>query len=266
MTVTAIDIRQLHIAYAGRSVLQGINLQIENNQFVALLGANGAGKTTLLKALLGIVRPQSGAITILGQPAGAGSRQIGYVPQMRNFLASARISGHDFVASALNGERWGWPWASRQSLSEVAWALEKVQATELARRAVMDMSGGERQRLMLAQALLGRPRLMLLDEPLISLDIHHQAHIIQLVKSLQLELGITVIFSAHEINPLLAAADQVLYLGNGQAALGTVASVIQPDVLSRLYGTPVDVLRHAGRIFVMAGTCAAENSDHYHDA
>ena len=262
----AVDIRHLELAYGGRSVLRDIHLQIANKQFVALLGANGAGKTTLLKSLMGVVKPQAGTIQVLGQPAGVLSRQIGYVPQVRSFLASARITGMDFVASAIDGHRWGWPWVPRQARSEIAWALDTVQATELAKRSVMDMSGGERQRLMLAQALLGRPRLMLLDEPLISLDIHHQARVIRLVKSLQLELGITVLFSAHEINPLLEAADQVLYLGNGQAEIGSVERVIQSDVLTRLYATPVDVLRHGGRIFVMAGQSAAENMDHHHDA
>ena len=262
----AVDIRKLELAYAGRSVLRGIDLQIESNQFVALLGANGAGKTTLLKSLMGVVKPQAGTVQVLGQPAGVLSRQIGYVPQVRSFLASARITGMDFVASAINGDRWGWPWLPREARSEVVWALDKVQATELAKRSVMDMSGGERQRLMLAQALLGRPRLMLLDEPLISLDIHHQSRVIRLVKSLQQELGITVLFSAHEINPLLDAADQVLYLGNGQAAIGSVDSVIQSNVLTRLYATPVEVVRHGGRIFVMAGNNAAENMDHHHDA
>ena len=113
--------------------------------------------------------------------------------------------------------------------------------------------GGERQRLLLAQALIGRPRLLLLDEPLISLDPHHQHAVVALARSLQAELGLTVLFSAHDLNPLLGALDRVLYLGHGQAALGTVDEVVTGPVLSRLYGSRIDVVRLGGRIFVMAG-------------
>jgi zinc/manganese transport system ATP-binding protein len=149
---------------------------------------------------------------------------------------------------------------------EVAWALEMVGASDLARRALSETSGGERQRLSLAQALLGRPPLLLLDEPLISLDPNHQRVVVDLVRDLQQELKIAVLFSAHELNPLLGALDRVLYLGSGHAALGTVDEVITGPILSRLYGADIEVIRLGGRIFVMAGEHDVEHAEHRHDA
>lgn len=261
----AVELRQAELAYGGRVVLSGIDLAIAHNQFVAVLGSNGAGKTTLMRSILGLIAPRRGSVLVLGQRAGKGNRTIGYVPQMRSFLGSARLTGMDFVASALHAGRWGWHHVDAQSARAIGAVLERVQAQGLARRPVMEMSGGERQRLLLAQALLGEPALLLLDEPLISLDLQHQGNIIRLVRDLQQDLGITVLFSAHEINPLLGAVDQVLYLGSQHAALGTVDQVITAPVLSGLYGTPIDVLRHQGRIFVMAGQTEVEKADHCHD-
>ena len=263
--MNALEIRGLRVGYDGRNVVTCDEMCIAQNQFVALLGPNGAGKTTLLRTVLGLVPPQRGSIAVLGLPAGKGNRAIGYVPQTRTFPATACLTGYDFVASAMNGHRWGWPSPGRTGARELDRVIAMVDATALAHHSIMDMSGGERQRLLLAQALLGQPRLLLLDEPLISLDLQHQRNIIRLVKDLQEELGITVIFSAHEINPLLHVVDQVLYLGRGQMALGSVDSVITSPVLSRLYGTPIDVLRHQGRIFVMAETTEVASAEHCHD-
>jgi zinc/manganese transport system ATP-binding protein len=240
-------------------------LAIENGEFVGVLGPNGAGKTTLMRAVLGLVRPSAGSIRVLGDAARRGNPAVGYMPQSRRTAAGHRLSGWDFVASAVNGHRWGLPAVTSRDRREIGWALDMVGATELAKRPLAEASGGERQRLLLAQTLLGRPRLLLLDEPLISLDPHHQRVVVQLVRELQRELGIAVLFSAHEINPLIGALDRVLYLGNGQAALGTVDEVIKSSVLSRLYGSKIDVVRVDGRIFVMSGQYDLERAEHRHD-
>jgi zinc/manganese transport system ATP-binding protein len=187
------------------------------------------------------------------------------MPQTRAAFDHVRLTGWDFVASGARGHRWGLPLLDREARRDVTWALDRVQASDLARRPLAETSGGERQRLLLAQALLGRPRLLLLDEPLISLDPHHQQAVVELTRTLQQELGITVLFSAHELNPLLVALDRVLYLGNGQAALGTVDEVITGAVLSRLYGSDIDVVRVNGRIFVMSGGHDVERDAHQHD-
>lgn len=263
--MNAIALRDVRLTLGGRVVLDGINLDIAAGEFVGVLGPNGAGKTTLLRALLGLVPPSRGTIQILGQPATRGNPAIGYIPQSHGAVAIAGLSGWDFVASVVDGHRLGFPVVSRAGRAEVERALDRVGARTLARRPLAEISGGERQRLLLAQALIGNPRLLLLDEPLISLDPRHQAEVIALVQSLQRELGVTVLFSAHEINPLLGAIDRVLYLGSGQAALGTVDEVITGSVLSRLYGSEIEVVRVKGRIFVMSGGHELEGDGHRHD-
>jgi zinc/manganese transport system ATP-binding protein len=264
--VNAIEVEGLALALGGRTVLRDVSLAIRATEFVGVLGPNGSGKTTLMRAVLGLVPPAAGTISVLGGPAARGNAAIGYMPQVRGDLADKRLSGWDFVASVVRGHRLGLPLLDAAGRREVAWALDMVGARELASRPLAETSGGERQRLLLAQTLIGRPRLLLLDEPLISLDPAHQRAVVELVKSLQMELRIAVLFSAHELNPLLGALDRVLYLGGGHAALGTVAEVITGPVLSRLYGSAIDVVHVNGRIFVMSGGHDMEHDAHRHDA
>jgi zinc/manganese transport system ATP-binding protein len=263
--VNAIELAGVTLAFGSRIVLTGVDLQIRDNEFVGVLGANGSGKTTLMRAILGLVKPSRGTIRVLGQPAARGNSSIGYMPQMRAALYQPGLSGWDFVASGIAGHRWGLPLLGRAARHEIAWALDQVQASELARRPLAETSGGERQRLLLAQALLGRPRLLLLDEPLISLDPNRQRTVINLTRTLQQDLGIAVLFSAHELNPLLPVLDRVLYLGHGHAALGTIDEVVTGPVLSRLYDSTIDVVRLNDRIFVMSGGHDAEHEAHRHD-
>jgi zinc/manganese transport system ATP-binding protein len=187
------------------------------------------------------------------------------MPQVRGAGTYLRLSGWDFVASAVDGHRIGAPFPGRAARAEVDRVLDLVGAVELARRPLTELSGGERQRLLLAQALIRHPRLLLLDEPMLNLDPRFQAEAVALAKSLQVGLGVTILFSAHELNPLLGAIDRVLYLGRGQAALGTVDEVITGPVLSRLYGTGIDVIRLRDRIFVMSGGHDVEHDTHRHD-
>jgi zinc/manganese transport system ATP-binding protein len=263
--VNAIELRQATLGFGARTVLADIDLAIRADEFIGVLGPNGSGKTTLMRAILGLLPLRSGSLSVFGKPVARGNPGIGYMPQTRGVLDSVRLTGWEFVASAMNGHRWGLPLLDASARREVAWALDVVRAGDLARRPLAETSGGERQRLLLAQALLGRPRLLLLDEPLISLDPYHQGAVVQLTRTLQRELGIAVLFSAHELNPLLDAMDRVLYLGGGHAALGTVDEVIRASVLSRLYGSPIDVVHVQGRIFVMSGGYDVERDAHRHD-
>jgi zinc/manganese transport system ATP-binding protein len=262
--VTAITLDNVTISLGSRRILWDVTLDILQGEFIGMLGANGAGKTTLMRAILGLLPVSAGSITVLGHPARTGNRAVGYMPQA-SAAVSARINGRDFVVAAANGHRWGSPLPARDDYRDADRALELVGATTLSKRPLTELSGGERQRLLLAQALLGGPNVLLLDEPLISLDPSRQSAVIELVRRLQRDLGITVLFSAHELNPLLGALDRVLYLGSGQAALGPVDEVITGPVLSRLYGSPIEVVRVNGRIFVMSGQYEVERGEHLHD-
>jgi zinc/manganese transport system ATP-binding protein len=262
--VNAVELSAVTLALGGRAILSDVSLAIADGEFVGVLGPNGAGKTTLMRAILGLVAPQSGTITVLGRSVARGNRAIGYMPQSRAATGAGRLSGRAFVAAAVDGHRWGLPLAGASGRRDVDRVLDLVGVSALAGRPLVELSGGERQRLLLAQVLLGRPRLLLLDEPLISLDPRHQRGIVELVGRLRAELGVTVLFSAHELNPLLGVLDRVLYLGNGHAALGPVEDVITGPVLSRLYGSEIDVVRIGGRVFVMSGDHDAERDDHRH--
>lgn len=238
----------------GRRILSNVSLEIPDGEFVGILGPNGAGKTSLMRSILGLATPSHGSISVLGKSVSRGNIKVGYMPQLRGTSATMRLSGWDFVASVVNGHRFGLPIPSKAQRIEIINALELVDAGALARRSLNDMSGGERQRLLLAQTLIGTPKLLLLDEPLNSLDPHRAHEMLALIKRVQLELGITVMLSAHELNQLVGVMDKVLYLARGRAALGTVDEVITKPTLSRLYGSKMDVVRADGHIFVVPGS------------
>jgi len=263
MSVIALD--HVTLSVGGRAVLREVSCAIAQGEFIGVLGPNGAGKTTLFRAILGLLRPDAGRIAVFGRTPQRGDAAIGYLPQVRTLLPDLRVRGLDFISSSLDGERWGLPLYSARARKAVEATLAAIGARELAERPLAEMSGGERQRLLLAQALLGEPKLLLLDEPLISLDQRHQESVVELVRRFARERGITVLFSAHELNQLIGALDRVLYLGNGQAALGTVAEVMTAPVLSRLYDTNIEVVHAHGNIFVLSRGHNVEHADHLHD-
>jgi zinc/manganese transport system ATP-binding protein len=253
------------IAIGGRDILVDTSFAIARGEFIGVLGPNGAGKTTLMRAILGLLPPRAGSLRVFGRAPRRGDPQIGYLPQVRTVVPDLRLRGFDFIASSVHGERWGLPFLTGADRRMIEKTLAAVGAADLAVRPLSDMSGGERQRLLLAQALLGEPQLLLLDEPLISLDYRYQEAVIDLVRRFARERNITVLFSAHELNQLIGTLDRVLYLGNGHAALGTVAEVATAPVLSQLYGTEIEVVRANGHIFVLSRGRDVERSDHAHD-
>jgi zinc/manganese transport system ATP-binding protein len=264
--VSAVELENLTLTRGRRTVLSRLSASIGEGEFIGVFGPNGAGKTTLLHAILGLLAPAEGEIRIFGKPPGNGTALAGYLPQKRSAIGDLRLRGWDLVASAYEGHRWGPPLLGSRGRREVAWALATVEAMELAERPLAELSGGELQRILLAQALLGKPKLLLLDEPLISLDPRYQQAVVELIKRVQSALGITVLLTAHELNPLLGFMDRVLYLGHGRAALGTTEEVITSEVLSRLYDAPIEVLRLNGRIVVVAAHGEVEAEAHRHDA
>ncbi len=246
-------LRDASLGFGARAVLQNIDFALEQGEFVGLLGPNGAGKTTLMRTLLGLIPPLAGQVEVLGAPARSGHPRIGYLPQTGGGANIPRLRGLDVLAASLDGHRFGWRGPGPTGRAAIEAALHRVDARHLAERPLSALSGGERQRVLIAQALLGAPRLLLLDEPLAGLDPRHQADIVALLRQVQRELGITVLCSVHDVNVLLPAMDRVLFLAGGGAALGPVAQVATGPVLSRLYGAPIDVVRAGGHIFVSAG-------------
>jgi zinc/manganese transport system ATP-binding protein len=263
--VTILALEHVTLRVGNRTVLSDVGFSVEEGEFIGVLGPNGAGKTTLMRAILGLLAPSVGSIMVFGHTPHRGNPAIGYLPQVRTVLPDLRVRGRDFIASSLNGERWGLPALRGSDLRMIEKTLDAVGARDLAARPLSEMSGGERQRLLLAQALIGAPKLLLLDEPLISLDARHQEVAIDVVRQVCRERKITVLFSAHELNQLLGTLDRVLYLGNGQAVLGTVDEVVTAPVLSRLYRTDIQVVRAGGHIFVMSRGRDVERADHLHD-
>jgi zinc/manganese transport system ATP-binding protein len=262
--MNVVELDGVTIRVGGRAVLSNVSFSVGDAEFIGVLGPNGAGKTTLMRTLLGLIRPASGTVRVLGKSPMRGNPEIGYLPQVRTVAPELGMRGIDFIASSVKGERWGLPITTRVDRRAIEQTLMAVGATALADRPLSDMSGGERQRLLLAQALLGSPRLLLLDEPLISLDPRHQEAVIDLVRQFCRDRGITVLFSAHELNQLLGALDRVLYLGRSQAVLGSIDEVVTAPVLSRLYGADINVVRTEGHIFVMSRGRDVERHDHLH--
>jgi zinc/manganese transport system ATP-binding protein len=268
----AIEVDGAAVRIGRRTIWSDVSMQMRRGEFVALLGSNGSGKSTLLKAALGALSLSEGRIAVLGQSPGAAGSAIGYLPQRRSFAAGTRLRGLDIVRLGLDGDRWGLPlalpWggsrARRSARSErVAEVVELVGASAYAARPIGELSGGEQQRLLIAQALVRRPQLLLLDEPLDSLDLANQAAVAALVASVCRSAGVATLLVAHDVNPLLPYLDRVVYLAGGRAVEGPVEQVVTTDTLSRLYGAPVEVLRASDGRLVVVGQ--PEPPGHHHD-
>lgn len=236
------------------SVFEELSFDIGPGSFTALVGPNGAGKTSLFETLLGLVPLRSGSLSVMdGKPQRA-RRHIAYVPQASKLLHDDALIGREFVKAAYQAHRWGFPapGMQRRRSTAVNAALQTVDAKDLARRRLSALSGGQRQRLLIAQALVNEPRLILLDEPLSQLDPAARDRIVSVAHELT-RRGIAVIFSTHDINPVLRVCDQVLYLASGRGRAGSVDEIICERTLSELYGTPMRVIREDGRRFVFEG-------------
>lgn len=270
---TAVSLDGLAVSLGGRPILRAVDLTVARGEFIAVLGPNGAGKSTLMKAILGLIPPSAGSVRVLGQPPAQARRWVGYLPQRHSFDQSTRVRGVDLVRLGLDGTRWGIPLGltagargrRRAEGNRVDEVIRLVGAEAYAERAIGELSGGEQQRLLIAQALVQRPAVLILDEPLDSLDLPNQASVAALVRQVATEEQIAVLLVAHDVNPLLHLLDRVLYLGGGRALAGTVDEVITARQLSELYHAPVEVLRAAdGRLVVIGQPEAPHHHGHRH--
>ncbi len=246
-----IDLEHVRIQFGRRIILEDMSLSVNQGEFVVVLGPNGAGKSTLLKLLLGLLKPSAGVVRVLGHPPRRGNNAIGYTPQHRTLEADLALRARDVVGFGLDGNRWGTGFPSSRRDAIIDKALLEVDAFDLANAPVGQLSGGEQQRLLIAQALLTDPRLLLLDEPLANLDINHEQEIVELVSRVCRARDVAVMLVTHDINPLLPVVDRVLYMANGHVAIGSPDEVITSAKLTELYGSPVEVVQALGRVFVI---------------
>lgn len=246
-----IQIQDLHMQFGGRMILDCINMTINEGEFIAMLGPNGAGKSTLLKLLLGLYKPTSGTIQILGKPPKRGNNEIGYAPQYRTLEADLALRARDVVGFGLDGNKWGIGLPNTERTEKINKALKEVDMFHLANMPVGKLSGGEQQRLLIAQALLTNPKILFLDEPLSNLDITHAQAIVSLLTKIARSRPITVLLVTHDVNPLLSTIDRVVYIANGHSAIGKPEDVITSKKLSELYGSPIEVITAKGRVFVI---------------
>lgn len=263
------------VRLSGRTILDGVSFQIAPGEFTGLIGSNGAGKTTLFRVILGMQAVSAGRVSF-GEPARPAHhahptdpvhpreharrhRLIGYVPQKFLFDPDVPLRARDLVGLGIDAQRLGLPRPSRARRALVEEMLHAVDAERFADTRVGKLSGGEQQRILIAHALIARPRLLLLDEPLANLDLGSAQEVVALLARIAREQEIAVLISAHEINPLLPVMDRIVYLAAGRAVSGSTEEVVRADVLSELYGHHVDVLHVHGRVLIVAG--AGEDSD-----
>lgn len=249
------------LGFGGRTLWTGLNLDVAPGEFLAVLGSNGSGKSSLLKTILGQQKLDSGSVTVAGHPARRGDRCIGYIPQQKLAASGTPLRGRDLVTLGVNGHRFGVPTLPRSVRARVDELIASVGATEYASQPIGSLSGGEQQRLRVAQSLADDPMLLLCDEPLLSLDLQHQRGVSELIDARRREHNTAVVFVTHDVNPILGMVDRILYLAGGKFMVGTPDEVLRSEVLTDLYGTPVEVVRSGGRVLV----AGIPQGDHHHD-
>jgi zinc/manganese transport system ATP-binding protein len=259
----AIQVRQASLVLGGRKLWQKLDLAVKPGEFVAVLGPNGSGKTSFIKVLLGLVPLAEGSVELLGESPRRGNSAIGYIPQLSGFDSDTPVRGRDLVRFGLDGHRYGF--GMRGASRRVDEMIAKVGASAYANAPIGQLSGGEQQRLRIAQALMGDPQILLCDEPLLSLDLSQQQAVAALIDERRRQAGATVLFITHDINPILPLTDRVVYLVGERWAVGTPNEILTTETLSQLYGAPVDVLKVRGRIIVVgAGEALLTEPGHHH--
>ena len=250
--VPALAVDDISVSLGGRQILDHVSFDVHGAEFTGLIGSNGVGKTTLLRTILGLQRPDTGRILVAGSPLSPRSRSLGYVPQKIVVDPDVPMRARDFVALGLDAHRYGLTRRSATQRELVERILHDVDAERFADNRLGSLSGGEQQRVFIAHALVSRPTLLLLDEPLANLDPKSVQEIVSLLHRVARDYGVAILLSAHEMNALLPVMDRIVYLTNGRAASGTTDEVIRSEVLSELYGHHVDVLQLHGRVLVVA--------------
>lgn len=223
--------------YDADPVLDDVTLTVSASAFVGVVGPSGSGKTSLLRMLLGTVTPQHGTVTR------SPSLAVGYVPQLETVNWNFPVTVFECVLMSRTGRTW--PWPTRAERVEVARVLDRLGIPHLAQRHIRELSGGQQQRMFIARALLRRPQLLLMDEPTSGVDVASRHDVLHLLGELNAE-GVAIMVTTHDLNGVAAHLPRLVALNRRVIAEGTPHEVINPMVLERLFGAPMEVLEHLG--------------------
>jgi zinc/manganese transport system ATP-binding protein len=240
--VPALTFDDVSAVRGGNTIWSDSTFEVPAGGIIAVIGSNGAGKTTLLQIVLGLIAPASGRVRVFGRPPGALNKSIGYVPQNYGSMSGDAVRARDAVMLGLTGNRWGFGGATGAESRRVDEALRAVDATAVANKRLSQLSGGQLQRVALAEAMVDRPRMLILDEPLASLDLRSQREIVDVLNRINKESGVTILLVAHDLNPLLSVLTSAIYLLDGHAHFDTLDGIVDKTLLSHLYGTAVEVV------------------------
>jgi zinc/manganese transport system ATP-binding protein len=248
-----LSVQGVSVTLGNRVILDDVSFDVAPGSFTGLIGSNGAGKTTLLRVILGLIQPAAGQVRLVGDVQQRRDPFIGYVPQKIHIEPDMPLRARDLISLGLDGNRFGLPLPNKARKRAVDEMIDAVNASSFANSRVGNLSGGEQQRVMIAHALVSRPKLLLLDEPLANLDIRSGQEVVRLLTRISTEQHIAVLMSAHDMNPLLPVMDHIIYLAGGRAASGTTGEVVTTETLSNLYGHRVEVIHVHGRVLVVSG-------------
>ncbi|MBN2466028.1 metal ABC transporter ATP-binding protein [candidate division WOR-3 bacterium] len=244
------------VAYQQSIAIEDVSFELSPGEFLGIIGPNGSGKTTLLRAVLGLVRPVSGNVVVLGA---AGRelpnvrRHIGYVPQRRALDPQFPISVRDAVAMGLYPTLGAFRRPTAGEQARVEQALAAVGLSESTGHVAGHLSGGQQQRLLIARALVQEPQILLLDEPTSAVDVATRSAIVELVRRLHAERRLTTLYVTHDVNEVLPCVDKVLYINRTVRAFGSCAQVLSRETLEALYGGRVIFAEEGGRQYVVVG-------------
>lgn len=261
----AIVCSNLTLGYDAKPIVKNICFTILSSEFIAILGQNGSGKSTFLKTILGLLKPIQGSIKVMDKEPSRGNPHIGYMPQVHFIPSIFNLSGYAMLAATILGTGFGIPLLNQHQKDELNHIIHLVHAAPFIMRPLAQLSGGERQRIYLAQAVLGYPKILLLDEPLANLDPAAQEIFIKILKDIKEKFGTTILFTAHDPNTVVKVMDKVLYFAKGNAILGNVSQVITSETLSALYGTPIEVIEINKRLIVIGEDYNLEGTNHHYE-
>lgn len=251
----AMEVRDLSFAYGKNSVLRGVSVKIEEGKITTIMGANGCGKSTLFSLMMKNLYPKKGNIFLRGKNIQnlnlkEFARQVSIVQQYNT--ASDDITVERLVSFGRTPHRKMMQSRTEEDERLTEWAMEVTGILAYRDREVARLSGGQRQRVWIAMALAQNTKILFLDEPTTYLDIRYQIEILELVKKLNREYGITIVMVLHDINQAIAFSDRVVGLKDGHVTVdGVPEEVINPDSIQELYGIRLEVTKVEGQIFVL---------------